>query len=550
MKYMFNINKLYLLSFIAFFLVLNSYNVYSIDVSVDIIERGSVLDYYGSYYVVDVEGNITITNENDFSIYMVDIPITPGTLSLVDMSSRNFIRENKIRIPYMDSYESITFPYRLFGVTTEPIISGYLTEGSSVLSHNFRDELVYFRSDLWINLHKSEILDIADDASRTIAISITNPTPLEYNINNIKVSRTDDENVNNPNKIWTFEDKIKILGGDRWYREFLDFGEGMREDSVYWFIVDHDMANTFINLNEDVILNIYDESYLDQVPRDDVFDRPISERDKDLFASTKLFLRKNVDPVRVFPGDIVNITLIATNLDVVSKIVRIEDFIPEGFELYEIHNPNSFIESDDLTWEIEINRDTSRIVSYSLRFIDEDSVGLQYLPEAHAYFDNTRVSSSRTPIIKQFVPTKRLYVQKNIRRLPNDLVEITISVKNLGEADLTGLLLKDSITDDDLFSEISQTPLEKGLWQIPTLSRNEEWRVSYKTTSSANIGRLPQVFGIEESSVLHTLIMGNQVSRYIFSSSMRTLEVIGIAMLVIFPFFLIIYYKKRILETA
>ena len=549
MDTMFFKNKFLILLFVFLSLILCSNFTFAADVSLDITERGSVLNYYGVYYVVDVEGNITVTNENSFPIYTIHIPMTPGTLSFSGDSAGRYIENNGVRIPYLDPYESVTFSYRLFGVTTHNIIQHY-SSGTSVFAHLLEDEMAHFRSDLWINLQKSEIGSIRGQPTRFIVVGITNPTPLEYQIKNIQVSRTDDNNVNNPNKIWTFEDKIKILGGDEWEREFQDFGDGMREDSVYWFIVDHDLANTFVDLYEDVLLNIYNEDYLDQVPSDDIIERPISERDKELFATTKVFLRKSIEPKRVFPGDIVNVTLTATNLDVVSKIVRIGDFVPDGFEIYEIHSKDSLIRQDELLWEVEINRGTSRIVSYSLRFIDENAVGLKYLPEAFATFAEGRVTSSRTPIIRQFVPTKKLYVQKNVKRLPGDSVEIIISIRNLGEASLSGLLLKDFLEDDDSFSEITQVPLSKGLWEIPTLSRNQEWQVRYKTNSNKNIGRLPQVFGIDESSVLKTIIMDNFVSHYIFSPSIKTLEIVGIAVLILFPILVIFMYKKKLMAKS
>ena len=534
----------------VFILFISPVSIFAADVVIDVEEVGSILDYYSTYYIVDVAGNVTIANENNFPIYTIDIPIFRGTLSLSEESSTNYVNDNVIRISYLDPFESVTFSYRIFGVTVNNLISFHQGTGSSVFSYLLDGGIARFRSDLWINLQKSDIGTVRGQPTRFINIGITNPTPLEYNIKNIQVSRTDDENVNAPNKIWTFEDKIKIIGGDQWSREFKDFGEGMREDSVYWFIVDHDLANTFVDLFEDVSLNLYDESYLDQVPVDNITERPISERDKDLFTRTLVFLRKNVEPTRVFPGDIVNVTLAATNLDVVSKIVRIGDTVPPGFEIYEIHNRDSLISEDELLWEVEVNRGTSRVVSYSMRFVDEESVGLQYLPEAYAIFPEGRVLSPRVPVIRQFIPTKQLYLQKNVRRLSGDSIEITISLQNLGEAPLSGLLLKDYLDESDVFSEITQVPIDKGLWEVPTLSRNQQWQVSYVTDSNKNIGLLPQVFGIDDSRVLKTIIMDSVVSHYVFSPSLRTIELIGIIALLIFPLAVIFMYKKKILEKS
>ncbi len=538
--------------FFVLFLLLAS-GVFASDVSLEITEKGSVLDYYGIYYVVDVSGNVTVTNENDFPIYTIEVPMIPGTLSFSEPSSTSYMTEKGVKISHLGPFESTTFSYNLNGITTRDVIQYYSSHGVSVFAHLLQDERAHFRSDMWINLEKSDIGTVRGVPTRFIEVSVTNPTPLEYDIENIQVLRTDDHDVNNPNRIWTFEDKIRIVGGDRWSREFEDSGEGMREDSVYWFVIDHDLANTLVDLFEDVSLDIYDESYLDEVPKDDEDLEPPSEREKDIFATTKLFLRKVVEPTRVSPGDVINVSIITTNLDVVPRTVKISDTVPDGFEFYSMDKSSneSFINQDEdgnMFWEVIINRDTSRVIEYSLKFVDESAVGLQYFPVAEAVFEEGSVSSSRTPVIRQFIPNVKLYLQKNVRRLPKDMIEVTISIKNLGEAPLDKIVIKEHLLEENLFSEITQTPLEKGLWEIPSLARDQEWVVTYKTDSGADSGRLPQIFGVDQAYVLKTLIMDSVVSHYIFSPSISTIELVGIIMLILFPIFVILMYKKKILE--
>jgi hypothetical protein len=537
------------LNCVMFLLLLSVVGVQAVDISLNVTETGSVINYYGIYYIADVEGSVTITNENDFRVYTIEVPMTPGTLSYIETTSFDFLDESGIKIPYLDPHETVSLGYKIFGITTENIVEYYSDDGTSVFTHLMDDRKAYFRSDLWINLEKSQLGTIRNEPGRFVAVSITNPTPLEYQIKSIQVSRTADDNVNNPEKIWTFEDKIKILGGDDWFREFEDYGSGVKESSVYWFIVDHELANSFMQIHDNSTIELYDESDLDEFPKIDDQNRTIGDEvDKNIYARSKVFVRKVVDPGRVFPGDIINVSIITTNLDVESKAVRVQDTLPPGFELYEVYTKDSLIDRDSLIWDINVNRDTSRVVKYAIRFIDEEAIGLAYLPEASATFDEGRVTSSRVPIIKQFIPQKKLYVQKNIRRLPKDVVEVTLNVRNLGEATLEDVLMKDYLGAEDMFSEITQTPLEKGLWEIPSLAKNEQWQVKYKTLTHPDIDRLPQIFGVDEANVLKTLIMDNLVANYVFSPSISMIELLGLVSVIIFPFVAIYLYRKKVLE--
>ncbi|MFW6230633.1 MAG: hypothetical protein ACOC32_01270 [Nanoarchaeota archaeon] len=521
------------------------------DIEINITEDGSVLDYYGVYRIVDVEGTVTVTNTLDFQIYTVSIPMNPGTLSYDELSSTEYFTPEGIVIPTLDPGETKTFRYKIYGITTEDAGAGYREDGSSVFRFLMDDEMAYFRSDLWINLQKSDIGTVRGIPTRFITISLTNPTPLEYDIKNIQVSRTEDDDVNDPNKIWTFEDKVRIIGGDEWSREFEDNGEGMREDSVYWFIVDHELADSLIDFFEDVDLELFDETDLDEVPKSDEPNQTISdELDKPIFTRSKVFLRKIIEPGRVYPGDVINVTLITTNLDVESKTIRVKDSLPEGFELYEVYSQDSLLSRDNLIWEINVNRDTSKVITYAVRFTDSESIGLDYFPEAEASFDDGRITSSRVPVIKRFIPQKKLYIQKNVRRMGSEVVEITLSVRNLGEASLSDILVKDFLASEDMFSEITKEPESKGLWRIESLGRDQVWQVVYKTDSNQNIQRLPQVFGIDEVHVLKTLMMDNFISNYIFSPSISTIEFVGLIAVIIFPFFMIFWYRRKMLKKS
>ncbi len=519
--------------------------------SIHIEEEGEVLNYYDMYYVVDVEGEITITNTEDFSINTIKLHITPGTLAISELSDTGFLFNDGVRIPYLDQGASQTIRYRIYGVTPENVVRYYESDGESVLRHLMDDDMLRYRSDLWINLQKSEIVEAGDLRSRNLRIGITNPRPLDYEVRSIKVHRTDDADVNNPDKIWTFDDNVRIHGGDTWSRNFRDQSESMREDSVYWLIVDHKLARVLADITEDNDLNVYDESELEDVPAPDPEDPDYAEVDKEFRERTLVFLRKLIEPSTVYPGDVINVSIFVTNLDVVPKTINVRDKVPEGFELEEIHTESSLVsspDSEDMEWQVEVNRDSSRIIRYSVRFVDEESLGLSYFPEAEAIFDEGRVSSTRAPYIRRFIPQKMMYLQKNIIRLGGDRTEIRISVRNIGEADVSGLVLKDYIIEDAPFSDITQEHIGRGEWELPRLAKNEEWEVSYRTEYGRGISRVPQLMGIDDSKVLSTVIMDSRISHTIMAPSMSIIEIIGMALLIVFPFIFIRTYKKKVLQ--
>lgn len=517
----------------------------------EIQEEGSVLDYYGMYYVVDVEGELTITNDNDFPINTVQLHLTSGSLTFSGMDGTSYVSHDKVQIPYIPEGESRSLRYRISGVTNKNVVRYYESDGESVLRHLMDEDNLRYRSDLWINLEKSEISEAQGMRRRILGVTITNPHPLEYDIKSIKVHRTDDMDVNDPDKLWTFDDKVKIHGGDTWSRNFRDESDSMREDSIYWFIVDHDLARVLAEIYEDNDIDVYDEDELDEVPSVDPDEPDLDEIDKEFRERTLVFLRKLIEPSVVYPGDVIDVSVIVTNLDAMPKSINVRDTVPQGFELVNVSHPDLLRSpegSEDLEWRLEVNRDTSRILEYSIRFIDEESLGLNFLPAAEATFAEGTVSSSRPSYIMRFIPQKQLYLQKQIIRLPGDRAEVTITLRNIGEAALDNLVLKEFIEEDASFSDITENYNERGIWELPVLDTDEVWEVSYKTDYRRGIARLPQVMGIEESKVLKTMLMSSHLTHSIVSPSVSIMEVLGIALLIVFPFVFIRTYKRKLLE--
>ncbi len=515
--------------------------------SIDIEERGSVLNYYDMYYVVDVEGNITITNENDFKANTVEVRLNPETLNLDTTDGTSYIDHDKIRIPYLEEGESRTISYSIQGITTRNVIEHHEEEGHSVLSHLMEERAVRLRSDLWINLRKSDIMESGDNRIRHIDVGFTNPTPLRYDIDKIQIIRTEDKDINDPDKLWVLDEPEEIRGGESWERSIADRSESMRQDSIYWFSVDHDLARVDTDFSEDSDIDIFNEDDIDEVPEVDRDPVEIDEGEREIFDRTTVFLRKRMEPSTVYPGDVVNISLIATNLDSTAKTITIEDSMPEGFEPYRLEESEHLIDEENMVWEFEVNRDTSRIIEYSIKFVDDESIGLDHLPEAEASFDTGTARSQRVPFIKRYIPDKSLYVQKSIERLSGDMIGVNIRLRNMGEASLSDLVVKDYLEDEMPFLESSQDYEDHGIWEVPELRPNEEWEVSYRTDTHRYMARLPQVMGIDESKVLKTMIMDSVIYQPFFLRSVNTMEVIGLSVFILLPLVFIKVYKKKVL---
>ncbi|MFP4111563.1 MAG: hypothetical protein ACLFPQ_05415 [Candidatus Woesearchaeota archaeon] len=514
-------------------------------------EHGSVLDYYSEYYLVSVKGNLTIENRYNFSLYAIRIPFNPSSLTVFSLDEDVEIAGNSIRISLLEPNESFTFSYFVYGVATEDPFNDLYNNRSSALRDLIDNTVITAYADMVFSLTKAELGKT--DVNRPLEVSITNPTELEYKVENLRIIKTHDEDINNEIYHIDINSKQVLYGYEEWTQAVTDTNSGLKESDIYWLYIDIVPQNFNILYNDSVDIKILSEENLDEFPKDTPA-IPDSGGDSPSTGKTptaRVFLRKTAEPTRIIPGQLMNITLIVTNLEQQAKVIVLEDTIPDGFEFVDAYdNPatNLKIRNNKVQWTLEVNKDTSKVVYFTLRFIDNQSVGLDYLPAAVATYEGMEVLSPRVPIIKRFVPRKTLYLQKSLNYLSSDQVKVTLILKNMGETSISGLVLRDYFEANAPFSEITVSPESKGTWNIDELEVNEEWIVSYMTDNHAQIETLPSLYGIEDMYVLKTLIRENIVSRYVFMPGVNVIEFVGLVVVILFPmvFFYLRYLKKKL----
>ena len=289
-----------------------SFFVLADDFNMEISESGSVLNYYNEYFVVNVDGNFTITNNYNIPIYGINIPFNPSTLSILDLSNRGYIVGNSIRIPSLEPGDSVQFPYSIIGIATEDPFNDIYGGRQTAFRDIIENVSIKAYSDMVIAFKKEELG--MRDSGRILEVRVTNPTALEYVVNNMRIIKTRDENVNDEMYHIDIEDKSVIYGFEEWSQLIIDDNTGLKEDDVYWFYVDLSPQNFNISYNESIDLNIFTEADLDKLPEDQE-SADGSQPSTEFIPQIKVFVRKLVSPTRIFPGDFMNITLIVTNLE-------------------------------------------------------------------------------------------------------------------------------------------------------------------------------------------------------------------------------------------
>jgi hypothetical protein len=184
------------------------------------------------------------------------------------------------------------------------------------------------------------------------------------------------------------------------------------------------------------------------------------------------------------------------------------------------------------------------VVSYQASLEDSTTAGFDFFDSASVAYGDDVAYSNTVPFIRQFVPSQRLYVQKKLRFEGDDAVAVTITVQNLGSSSVDNLLLKEYLQDDDAFSQISVAPDEKGLWTIPSIAAGDTFEVVYYTTRDSQLNFLPSLFGVPNADVLRSLVLESVISTAWERVRTKSLEVIGILLLICLPIAYFVFKGK------
>ena len=502
------------------------------DINISINEAGKIVSFYDEYYIYQINGTVTVTNPSNSSLFNIEVPLYLSTLDIRTNYTKqgNYLTPDELFIYALEPNASETFPYRLVGISTEDLS----TDGQAVLANAIEamDPRIY--SNLFGTLQKAQMekSSITGRDARLISVEIRNPTDFVYNVDKVEVIKTGSMDPSEQIKKWVFTDqKPKLDPYENWAFDFID--ENATEGQIYWLTTDIYIDS--ISIEQDSNISRYDQNDLFEVISNATLNQ--SENATLPLLSDRVYLRKMVSSSLVVPGDVINVTVLVNNLEPKEVDLMVHDSFPQGFEAISVEGGS--VAGNNVTWNLTLSSGAAKRLRYSLRYDDEDSLGLDYFKPAYLVYDGNTVYSQSTPFVRKYVPKKRLFVQKNVKFLSDDNVEVTLSLKNLGESSLHNLMLKEYLLSTAEFREISQQPLQRGLWKIDRLNQSGTWEVSYVTDKMSLLNNMPEVFGVEKGSVLQTIILSNLITSQFSVLSTNLIEIIGVVVLGII---LILYF--------
>ncbi len=518
---------------------------------VDINETGRVVNYYDEYYIVNVNGTFDIRNNYNSTHYNVKIPFDIGTLNIFETSSTDYIGDDEIRFYKFLPFESKSFTYQIRGIiATNPVVNN-----ESVLRSSINLDRSEVEPILISRLQKADIekfdVDTTDMQSvknrRAISLMLENPTDITYNISSVNVLKTPDQNLDEDNILdkWVFPENKSVLVFEphsRWNDYVMDYNASPGE--VYWLRTKVD-SEPLIYINDYHDLNIF---------RQDEIDTPenITEKEfEDLVNRTDyldhmMYAQKSYSNTHLNPGDTVDVDIKINNFAPINRNITIEDYIPAGFEIVSEDIPAKD-SPQNISWKKNINPNSILRVRYQLKYVEEGMLGLDYFKPAIVRYGDKMIYTGRTSFIHRYIPEKKLFIQKHVKGSGNGKYRVEIILKNIGKGRLENLYVKEFLDGEDVFSEITKEPEERGLWLISEIDGGDKWKVSYVTDENRNLYSLPQVLGIDEELVLKTLIAENYITEEWLVTEMALMEKIGIIAVLgaVLTLAVLIRYKKR-----
>lgn len=381
-------------------------------------------------------------------------------------------------------------------------------------------------------LQKAPLEDVATGGqinTRLVSARYQNPTTFPYYINSATVIKTATLDPNNELEKWTFtKENGQLMPGETWKIDVYD--RNAFEGEIYWLSSDMYIRDIFYNESSNFSFFTQDDLFKLEDNSTNVTEELITSLS---YLSDRVFLTKRISSKVVNPGDVVTVTLLANNFATAAITgVAVEDTIPEGFEFVD----SRFGTADDrkISWtNVTLNSKETRRIEYKIRYTDEDAVGIDYFSAAKLMYGNKEVYSQAIPYIRSYIPKKQLFVQKSINFISDDEVRVDITLQNVGESHIDSIVLNDYLAPNSEFREITQTFTNKGVWKIDRIEKDSTWEVSYVTDSVGVLNTFPVVFGIEDKSVLKTVILSNIISTNLQISTVRFVEIGGIIALLI-----------------
>ncbi|USN45700.1 MAG: DUF11 domain-containing protein [Candidatus Woesearchaeota archaeon] len=499
----------------------------------DIVESGKITSFYDDFYVVNVDGVITIYNQEEVTLNNLNIPYNLFGLELRSnaTSSGQLMTSQGLIIFSIEPQSSISLSYNILGITSiNPIV-----DGEPILAGGIFQEEPEVYTDVFGQLLKNEpeVEAITGRDRRLISVHFENPTSFNLTLDLFKVTKTSDLDITRELESWDFTGEVTQIGPGEFYaKDFFD--EEVVEGEIYWLQADvfldasqfvYNRTNNISLFTEDDLINYSLNASVNGTGRDVFFNS---------FLLNNVFLRKTVSSTQVLPGDVIDVKLILNNFDPLLVSGKLTDEIPSGFEIIDTGEGTKNADGSTLTWDMSLNPRKSKRVEYAIKYVDEDSLGVDFFPAGEFVYGKNRVYSSSLPFIRQYIPEKKLFVQKSVAYITQDEIRVTLNLLNLGESPLEDLVVKELIPESAEFREISQPFTKKGVWVVDRIDQGESWITSYVTDSEDVLNTLPSVFGVPMSSVRSTILLVNIIESRIALLAIHWFELVGLASVILF----------------
>ena len=499
----------------------------SVNLTVD--EKGTVISFYEKYFVVNTKGTIEIQNPSSNDINSLSIPMHFHELymNLSDVEGIRY-RKGALDIENLMANTSKTVRYSIVGITSYKDLVDDDTVFEGALD----------RSDIRLNtrsvgtLKKAPIEDPAKGGEaneRLISVDYRNPTEFAFSINSIKVVKTSGMDVSNELESWQFDKESgEIRPGEVWNIDFID--DDAHEGEVYWLTVDLKLRSFMMQAHGNLTYLTQDELFRIQDNRTNATEN-VSMGGP--LLKERVFLRKKISQSIVNMGQTIEVVLLANNFAPTDiRDAWMKDPVPEGFKVTDARQGS--VRDGAVRWDnVTLNGRETRRMSYELTYVENESVGLDYFEPAMLRYENKTVYSRAKPFVRSYVPEKKLFVQKSLEFLSDDEVKVSISLQNMGETELKDIVVSDFLASDYEFKEVTRPFAKKGKWDIDRLGRLEQWEVTYVTNTMGALNTFPNIYGVDERSVLKTVLLSNVIETSYQSPTMRGIEIIGVIIVLV-----------------
>jgi len=535
------------LCFLLLLLIILPLSVYAqtTRVEINITESGKITSYYDEYWVVNVQGTIKVHNPFNNSFDFLKIKLDLGTMTIISDNYSDILKQDQIYIPFIEAHETISANYEIKGISAyDP-----MEDNRTVLRTAIGNEKALLYTFMISNIKKSEIENQtistgnvrSKEKRRLVSVTLENPSDLNQNISSIRVIKTPAQDPNNAIQTWYFPtngSSLVIGPHEIWNEDVVDYNS--TEGEVYWLSTDA-ITDTAPLLLSDHLIYRFTQEDLFNVENVTLEELEYLENITD-YLEHLMYLKKSVSDTVLTPGEVLTVSVKVNNFAPISRIINLTDSIPSGFRL--LSQDANRTSDNTLFWTEKINPDNARIFKYDLEFYDNDTIGLDYFEAAKLDYENETLYSERIPFIRQFIPDRKIFIQKKLRYSISDEIVVQIQIQNLGEATIEDLYVREFLAANDVFREISQAPEGKGRWRIPILKRGEIWEVTYVTNENKAVNLLPEVFGVDKSVVLKTLVFENTVRNSWISPAMKTIEIAAPIFILGFIIFFFVYRRR------